>query len=115
MSEYYIYHYCLNENLPKKHPDYCFTAWVDEAPNSHSCSQQNWKYCPRCVEKGFPEFTLKDREKGLKIRQEMIKALPHPKGGKTQTFKKREPMSEEQRKKVAENFKKAREKKSKEN
>ena len=113
-EKYYIYHYCLNENRDEKNdPDYCFRAWVDEAPNAHSCSQQNWKYCEFCEAKGYPKFTLKDRVKGLKIRQEMINALQRYKGKKEYEFKKRKPMSEEQRKKVAENFRITREKKSK--
>lgn len=66
----FIYHYCLNENLPKEHPDFCFNCWVDEC-ESQACAQQNWKYCEHCESKGFPKFTLEDREKGLEIAIKM--------------------------------------------
>ena len=71
---YFIYHYCLNENLPKEHPDYCCTAWVDEC-TSTALSQQNWKYCEKCESKGFPKHTLKDRLKGEAIRLKMVAEL----------------------------------------
>jgi hypothetical protein len=32
--KHYIYHYCLNENSPKEHPDFCFNAWVDECESN---------------------------------------------------------------------------------
>ena len=72
--KHYIYHYCLNENLPKEHPDFCFNCWIDECESS-ACAQQNWKYCPECEAKGFPKFTLKDREKGLEIAIKMKQDL----------------------------------------
>lgn len=68
---YYIYHYCLNENLPVTDPNYCDRAWVDVAHGGdYASAPQNWKYCPDCVAKGFPE--IKSYTKGRKIRQEMI-------------------------------------------
>lgn len=74
-NEYYIYHYCLNENLPKEHPDFCFNCWVDECTQS-SCGQQNWKYCESCQTKHkLPNYTLKDKSKGVKIHEDMIKVL----------------------------------------
>ena len=69
--KYYIYHYCLNENLPKEHPDFCSNCWVDECESS-ALSQQNWKYCKECEAKGFDKFTLNDRLKGLEIREKMV-------------------------------------------
>ncbi len=72
--KHYIYHYCLNENSPKEHPDFCFNAWVDEC-ESNASAQQNWKYCKSCENKGFPKFTLKDREKGLGIAIKMKQYL----------------------------------------
>ena len=52
--KHYIYHYCLNENLPKEHPDYCFNCWIDEAHGgANACGQQNWKYCSDCQDSGF--------------------------------------------------------------
>ena len=68
--KHYIYHYCLNENLPKEHQDFCSNCWVDEC-ESQAGAQQNWKYCESCESKGFPKFTLKDREKGLEIAIKM--------------------------------------------
>jgi len=73
-EEYYIYHYCLNENLAKDDPNYCDRAWVDEAHGgNNACTPQNWKFCPTCVAKGFPE--IKTYTKGNKIRKEMITKL----------------------------------------
>ena len=87
--KHYIYHYCLNENLPKEHPDFCFNCWVDEC-ESQACAQQNWKYCPECEVKGFPKFTLEDREKGLEIAIKMKQDLEKHK---------KENMSEESKRK----------------
>lgn len=71
----FIYHYCLNENLPKEHPDFCFNCWIDEC-DSQACSQQNWKYCSSCQEsKNFPEFTLKTKDDGYKIHMDMVAHL----------------------------------------
>ena len=71
----FIYHYCLNENLPKEHPDFCFNCWIDEC-DGYACSQQNWKYCKSCQsDKNFPEFTLKTKDDGYKIHMDMVAHL----------------------------------------
>ena len=73
----FIYHYCLNENLPKEHPDFCFNCWVDEANGGNKAQgQQNWKYCSSCtIEKKFPEFNLKKYSSGRQIHIDMVKIL----------------------------------------
>jgi len=74
-ADYFIYHYCLNENLPKEHPDFCFNCWIDEA-EQYALEQQNWKYCKSCVDdKNLPEFTLKTRKDGYKIHMDMVAHL----------------------------------------
>ena len=73
--EYSIYHYCLNENLPKEHPDFCFNCWVDEAPNSSTLSQQNWKYCKSCEDKGNVSVSTKDYKTGIETSKNMIDTL----------------------------------------
>jgi hypothetical protein len=74
-SPVFTYHYCLNENLPKEHPDFCFNCWVDGC-ETYSSSQQNWKYCKSCVQdKNFPEFTLKTKDDGYKIHMDMVAHL----------------------------------------
>lgn len=76
-NKYYIYHYCLNENLPKEHPDFCFNCWIDEAHGGSKASgQQNWKYCESCIDtKNLPKYEMKDHKKGYKIHMDMIKIL----------------------------------------
>src|SRR5574344_1251234 len=76
-NKYYIYHYCLNENLPKEHPDFCFNCWIDEAHGgSNAQGQQNWKYCESCVNtKNFPIFEMKDYEEGYKIHMDRVDNL----------------------------------------
>jgi hypothetical protein len=67
----YIYHYCLNENLNIKNPDYCDRAWVDVAHGGQRANApQNWKYCPECVKKGYPD--IKAYTKGREIRKNII-------------------------------------------
>ena len=75
-SPVFIYHYCLNENLPKEHPDYCFNCWVDEAHGgSGAIAQQNWKFCSECSSKGFPEYIMEDYKIGYKKHMDMIAHL----------------------------------------
>lgn len=73
-NQTYIYHYCLNENLPKEHPDFCFNCWIDECEH-YASEQQNWKYCSSCEAKGFPEFTMETRKDGYKIHTDMCNHL----------------------------------------
>lgn len=73
----FIYHYCLNENLPKEHPDFCFNCWIDEAHGGNGAvSQQNWKYCSGCQEdNGLPNYKMKDYSIGYKIHMDMVEHL----------------------------------------
>ena len=91
MSEkYYIYNYCLNENLDKKHKDYCETCWIDVAHGgSNACAQQNWKYCQKCVGKGYKQ--TKGYTDGRKKREALITEATG------YVFKDRAPMSDERK------------------
>lgn len=70
-EKYYIYHYCLNENLKDGHPDKCNNCFIDVAHGgANAYSPQNWKYCPDCVAKGYKQ--PKSYSEGRKIREELI-------------------------------------------
>ena len=52
-EKYYIYHYCLNENLKDGHKDKCNNCFVDIAHGgANAYAPQNWLYCPDCLSKG---------------------------------------------------------------
>jgi len=53
----YIAHVCLNSKLNKEHPNYCNRGFIDIAPSSSTLSEQCWKYCKNCEEKGYPIIT----------------------------------------------------------
>lgn len=53
MNEVYVTHTCRNSKLNPKDPNYCDEAWVDIDKTKVKDTPPTWKYCPKCVKKGF--------------------------------------------------------------
>lgn len=52
-EEAYVTHTCKNSKLDPKDPNYCNEAWVDIDKTKVKDTPPTWKYCPKCVQKGF--------------------------------------------------------------